>query len=255
MLVYHGRQINNNKLENVQLEPTLTEIANEWNCNVYTRAQELETKIDKTYLTVIVPFVLDTLHKLVSIEAKTLDVGCGLGHITGLISRNGYDVTGIDVAEKAIEYAKKTFTDTKYCCASIIGFSEENEENFDACVVNMVLHNLVDIKNNLLALNRILKAGGYVIASIPDPQYWFNKHHNLNTEFYFDYNTSSVYKIPFKIRRGSIHPSPITYIHRPIYQYNQLIKDAGFTVKTSQHPTLSNGKLDTDILFCIWRKQ
>lgn len=237
------------------IEPTLDEIASEWNQNVSERAHELSANIDNTYLKVITPNILDALNKYVPLGAKVLDLGCGLGHLTNLISKNNYDVIGIDVAEKAIDYAKTSFSNTKFEHASILDFSLKNKTLFDVCIANMVLHNLVEIEKNLFAINRMLRTGGYVIASIPNPELWFNSHPNINKEYFFEYDTDNVYKIPFKIRLGAIHPSPITYIHRPIFQYTQLIKHAGFKVIVSENPSLQNGKQDKDLLFCIWQKQ
>lgn len=234
-------------------EPTSDEIANEWNHNVLTRARELEMGIDNTYIDVIVPNIHDALCRLVSPKAKVLDIGCGLGHLTNLISKSGYDVIGIDIAEKAVYYAKDSFPNVKFKHTSIVEFSGKNTDSFDVCVANMVLHNLVDINSNLLAMYQLLRNGGYVIALIPDPRLWFNKHVK-NENLHFDYTTNMVYKIPFKIRNGAIHPSLITYIHRPISQYNHLIENAGFEVIESEHPRLGNGQLDQDLLLCVWRK-
>jgi len=234
-------------------EPTLDEIANEWNRNVPTRAKEFETEIDFTYLNVIVPKIQDALRRLALPKARVLDIGCGLGYLTNIVSKGGYDITGIDVAEKAIEYAHANYPGIGFEHTSIVEFSWNHIELFDVHIANMILHNLVDINNNLSAMFRLLKKGGFVIASIPDPKLWFGKHvkdQNLR----FEYEINKIYKVSFKIRQGIIHPSPITYIHRSLSEYNRLIENAGFDVIESEHPRQKNGWPDQDLLFCVWMK-
>jgi|CXWL01.1.fsa_nt_gi 2-polyprenyl-3-methyl-5-hydroxy-6-metoxy-1,4-benzoquinol methylase len=256
MLILNEKTINSrNSLTRDHLsEPTIDEIAAEWNCNVSTRAHELEAEIDNTYISVIVPHFKNTLYRFAPPKAKILDVGCGLGYLTNLMANEGFEVAGIDIAEKAIDYAKIKFPATKFDCTNIIEFSKKNAGMFDICVANMVLHNLVDLNANLLAMYKLLKNGGDVIASIPNPKLWFIKHIH-NEDFQYAYDNNEVYKVPFKIRDGATHPSLITYIHRPISLYNQIIENAGFEVVESKHPRLGNGQEDQDLLFCVWRKK
>jgi len=53
----------------------------------------------------------EELVQLINTEAvkpcKTLDIGCGAGHQSVYLARQGFDVTGIDIAEKAIAAAKE----------------------------------------------------------------------------------------------------------------------------------------------------
>jgi 2-polyprenyl-3-methyl-5-hydroxy-6-metoxy-1,4-benzoquinol methylase len=236
-------------------EPTIDEIAYEWNQNVPERAYELESRIDNTYLNIIVPYILNKLGRIARPQSKILDIGCGLGHLTNTIAENGYyNIVGIDIAQDAIDYAKDSFPLIKFEQKSIIEFSNKNRTMFDICIVNMVLHNLGDIEDNLSALYDLLQVGGYVIASIPDPEFWFNKHPNFNKNYFFEYETQYIYKIPFKIRSGVPHPSYITYFHRPVSKYNQLIKRAGFKLVSSGHPKLHDNREDQDLLFCLWQK-
>ena len=46
--------------------------------------------------------------------AKILDIGCGGGRTTTMLSQMGYKVTGIDLSKNLIEYAKKNFPDIEF---------------------------------------------------------------------------------------------------------------------------------------------
>src|SRR5687767_9073985 len=92
------------QLDTIQLakSPTLKQIATEWNANVDARARELETETDVSYFTVIIPYIYSFFRELnLSPGATILDLGCGLGHLTHLLSSWGYKVVGIDIADKA----------------------------------------------------------------------------------------------------------------------------------------------------------
>ncbi len=43
---------------------------------------------------------------------KAIDVGCGLGDNAVFLAQNGYEVTGIDLSQSAIDWAKKRFADS-----------------------------------------------------------------------------------------------------------------------------------------------
>jgi 2-polyprenyl-3-methyl-5-hydroxy-6-metoxy-1,4-benzoquinol methylase len=236
------------------VEPTILEIATEWNNNVSVRAMELESALDSTYMNVLVPAFERALDHLDLPAAKVLDIGCGLGYLTNIIQQRGYSVIGIDVAEKAIEYAKRKFPNVIFEDKSILEFSKENTVKFDICVLNMVLHNLVNIQENLAAIHTLLNVNGYVIASVPNPEFWFHKHVK-DKSLEFESGSASVYKLPFRIRRGKPHPSLITYIHRPTTTYKTLIRSAGFKILASDSPLLPTGQKDDDLLFCIWKKK
>lgn len=54
-----------------------------------------------------VDFFEQTFIRLGKIPRRILDVGCGTGRLSIALSKRGYNVTGIDIAEKALDLAKK----------------------------------------------------------------------------------------------------------------------------------------------------
>jgi len=60
---------------------------------------EVVTKVTES----IVKYMDHTTKK----EIRILEVGCGPGHVSLELSRNGFDVTGIDISKVCIEEAKR----------------------------------------------------------------------------------------------------------------------------------------------------
>lgn len=235
------------------IAPTLDEIASEWDRNVQSRAIELEGGLDQTYQRVLTP-ELNQLVKKFGSGKKVLDAGCGLGYLSAYLSGNGYRVVGIDISAESVKYARRRFTGPDFQESSITGFKQLHSGEFDTCVANMVFQNLVELEPNLHALYGLLSQHGILIASIPHPCFWLQTRRN-GMDISFSYLETGYFKLHFKIHHGQVHPSPVTYIHRPISEYCRVLTQCGF--RTVEFIEISDGehKSDADALFCVCRKQ
>ncbi len=100
-------------------------------------------------------------------SAKILDFGCGSGNLSQLLSKNGYDVFGVDISKKLLEYAKQKQRDHKW---EVIHYDGKklpfDDESIDAIVTYGVLIYLKDDNDfleTLKELHRVLKPGGQFI--------------------------------------------------------------------------------------------
>lgn len=97
---------------------------------------------------------------------KILEAGCGPGRIIKFLFNLGYDVTGIDFIDIAIQKIKKNNPLLKVSTQSILKTNFRNNE-FDTILAFGLYHNF-DIQNIKLSLNetfRILKSGGVLCFS------------------------------------------------------------------------------------------
>ena len=76
------------------------------------------SRFDDAYKTRTAPWVIGEpqpaivdLERTGAIRGKVLDVGCGTGEHTILLTRLGYDVLGIDFAPRAVEHARENATE------------------------------------------------------------------------------------------------------------------------------------------------
>ncbi len=89
-----------------------------------------------------------------------LDVGCGSGEITKLLTTISKDVTGIDVSESAIERARKNVPKAKFEALSLEDF--QTTKKFDVIVCAEILYYILDRKK---ALEKLQKLGKYLVTS------------------------------------------------------------------------------------------
>jgi len=100
---------------------------------------------------------------------RVLEVGPATGYVTEVLRRRGCQVTAVENDPAAAEVAEK------FCERIIVGDIEEidfpqtfGEEQFDVVMFGDVLEHLVDPKGALEKVRPLLRAGGCVVASIPN---------------------------------------------------------------------------------------
>lgn len=99
---------------------------------------------------------------------KTIyDLGCGNGYISRNLSRNGAKVYASDISKGLIEIAKEKSggLDINYSVRDGIDFGDYQNEQFDAVVMNMVIHYIDDIDTLFKEISRVLKPNGILAFS------------------------------------------------------------------------------------------
>lgn len=104
-----------------------------------------------------------------------LDLGCGNGSFSALLSREGFDVTGVDHSLSGIEIARQQSDGLTFRQHDILEPLEgEFHQRFDAVVSIEVIEHLLlprKLMENALAA---LKPGGLFILTTPYHGYWKN---------------------------------------------------------------------------------
>ena len=101
-----------------------------------------------------------------------LDVGCGEGHNTRLVSERGARMTGIDIAENFVRHAKEREgrepRGIRYRRASAVELPFENA-SFDFAVAFMSLMDMPELEMVLAEIFRVVRPGGFLQFSIEHP--------------------------------------------------------------------------------------
>lgn len=129
---------------------------------------------------------------------KILDIGCGDGVLSYLLSKEGALVSGVDYSDIAIGYAKEkcqgTNIDFKQGSAYDLDFGQSS---FDAVVSSDVIEHLEDVPKYLSEIKRVVTNRGIVVLSTPvkyteyplDKEHvieWFPNEYKNVIESYFE---------------------------------------------------------------------
>lgn len=107
-------------------------------------------------------------------EDRVLDIGCGQGGLAWVVKtiRPQSTVTGIDISDKGIEFAKRTYG---YCANFLIGKADElpfKDESFDTVLCGEVIEHLEDPEKAIKEMSRVLKKDtGKLLISTPFREY------------------------------------------------------------------------------------
>jgi ubiquinone/menaquinone biosynthesis C-methylase UbiE len=108
---------------------------------------------------------------------RLLEVGCGVGLDLMEFARRGSQVTGVDLAECAIELATKNFTyqgvygDLRVMNGERLEFEDNS---FDAVYAHGVLQYTADPRRMLAEIHRVLRPGGDALLMVYNRYSWLN---------------------------------------------------------------------------------
>jgi 2-polyprenyl-3-methyl-5-hydroxy-6-metoxy-1,4-benzoquinol methylase len=116
-----------------------------------------------------IDFIAGFLNGALSANANILDVGCGNGVISRHLGRYGFNVTGIDVSEKAIEKATvlNRFGNVKFITTSAEDLIA-NGTKYDAIICSEVLEHLKNPDALIDILYKSLSTTGKLIITVPN---------------------------------------------------------------------------------------
>jgi len=100
---------------------------------------------------------------------KVLDVGCGGGLLTEAMAQIGAEVTGIDLADKALKIAQLHLLESglpvAYAAASAEQFADAHANEFEALTCMEMLEHVPDPASTVAACARLVRPGGQVFFS------------------------------------------------------------------------------------------
>ena len=101
-------------------------------------------------------------------RGRLLDIGCYLGLLMGFMRQNGWDVTGIDLCRKAIDWARSQ--GLRCSCTAIEDFSPDGA--YDVIVLKHVLEHLRDPVGALRRMSGWLTGNGAIYVRVPNADSW-----------------------------------------------------------------------------------
>ncbi|MGZ9675101.1 class I SAM-dependent methyltransferase [Flavobacterium sp. GNP001] len=101
-------------------------------------------------------------------KIKILDLGCGRGWLTHLMSNHG-EVLGVEPVKEVFFHAKKLFPDIKFKCGTTKDLIKKYKDNFDLIVSSEVIEHIPDSEKVTFIkdIYKLLNKKGYLILTTP----------------------------------------------------------------------------------------
>ena len=115
--------------------------------------------------------ILDVIQQYLPKNASLLEFGCGTGNLASLVADKEYNVLGVDISDRFIEYANSTYKPSRGSLAfQTVGFGKLPfaDESFDCIYTCAVLEHCYKVDEIILDFHRILKRGGILIIGTPN---------------------------------------------------------------------------------------
>jgi 2-polyprenyl-3-methyl-5-hydroxy-6-metoxy-1,4-benzoquinol methylase len=97
-------------------------------------------------------------------DGKLLEIGSSVGFLLEEAIKYGYQVEGIELNKKAVEYCSNKGITIHNCYLKECLFKEGK---YDIVVMSHVLEHITDLNDFLKEINRILSPGGFIVLSQP----------------------------------------------------------------------------------------
>ncbi len=111
-------------------------------------------------------------------SGRVLDIGCATGIFLEGMRVRGWQPDGVELSEFAAKYARERFALPVF--SGTLEGAGYPDNQYDLVTMWDVLEHLPDPSGTLAEINRILKPGGWLVLSLPNPlaweRYWFNQY-------------------------------------------------------------------------------
>ena len=98
---------------------------------------------------------------------RVLDLGCGAGRFTAALREAGADPVGVEIAEGALERARRNVPGADLRLAPSEGPLPLEDASFDVVWCSEVLEHVPDTAGALSEIRRVLRTGGRLLVTTP----------------------------------------------------------------------------------------
>jgi len=165
-----------------------------------------------------------------------LDLGCGEGYCTRMLSQRGARVLGLDLSERMIELARQAED------ALPLGIQYDTADAVTAdlggacidLVVAVFLFNYLDVERmhqTMANVHRMLRPGGSFVFAVPHPAFAFMRE--PAPPFYFDVGSAGYFSARNRVFSGRIWKNDgsaldVQLVHKTFEDYFEGLRKAGF---------------------------
>jgi SAM-dependent methyltransferase len=188
-----------------------------------------------------------------------LDLGCGEGYCSRMLSQRGAQVLGLDVSPRMIELARQAERaeplGIRYDTADAVAV-DLGEASVDL-VVAVFLFNYLDVgqmQQTMAQVHRMLRPGGSFVFAVPHPAFAFMRR-ELAPPFHFDIGDAGYFSARNRLFGGRIWKREgsaldVQLVHKTLQDYFDGLRLAGFsTMPTVAELTVTRDMVELDEAF------
>lgn len=97
-----------------------------------------------------------------------LDLGCGPGLSSYLLSERGFTVTGVDISQKFLDVSKAKQSDKLRLVQADVSSLDFPDGSFDIVTSHELIEHIIEVDRALREMKRVLKKGGKIIILAPN---------------------------------------------------------------------------------------
>lgn len=100
-------------------------------------------------------------------NGRTIDVGCGIGRDSNWLSKQGYEIVGIDASKQMLSHAEKKYPGISFITDSLPVLANTKDCSFTNVLCSAVIMHLEaeQISQSVTSLLRIMVEGGVIVLS------------------------------------------------------------------------------------------
>lgn len=162
-----------------------------------------------------------------------IELGCGGGQFGIALAQEGATVTGVDISEEQLDYARtlaeKHDVDVEYLHRSVTDLSDIQDDAFDLAFSAFAFQWVKDLGACFTEAARVLRDGGRLVFSVDHPYYKIvdTDSHEVTQSYFSDE--------PRRVYSESLDAEMVIY-SQGIGETVQLLTEAGFTVEAIREP-------------------
>lgn len=110
---------------------------------------------------------LEFVNYYAKVGDKIVDIGCGTGQSSFYLSKLGYNVIGVDEAQRFCDYAQENYPDVQFIQADVAKLPFK-DNYFDIVSSYNTVEHFADVEKALVEMIRVIKPNGQILLHSPN---------------------------------------------------------------------------------------